>query len=577
MIRIKNIFIGLVILGFLAGCTESLDRFPLNDMTEAAFFKKPADFEKFANYFYTRMPSWSYADNESDITRSTGFNAVSNGTNQVPDNDNFWKDRYSTLRDINYLLDQCEKYEDKESIAKYKAEALFFRAFEHFRLVSRYGGVPVSTKVLDVNSEELFAPRNTRDEVFALIIKDLESAIAVLPTQSNISDSDYGRISKGAAQALLARVCLYEGTWKKFRGEDGNSLLQKALKASDEVIKSNNYTLFSREDLGDDWFSYLFTLDDNVQTNPKSLNEAINKEFILVNKYDFNLRKSPGAIYGNRVSSRLCPTKKLADMFLCADGLPVSKSNLFEGYGQLDSEFKNRDIRMSHLFQIPKKQYWGAGEQWGRDWSKPESELGDPTTSGGWIYFGQADFGSRTSTGYNHHKFCPYSTKSGFGIDFPIIRLPEVLLTYAEAAYELNGTITDAQLDYSINKLRDRVNLPHLTVAFANANGLNMREEIRRERTVELYMEDFRSNDLKRWYMAHLELNKPMRGIKYTGTEWETFQHTKNITIPTDSEGFLVLEDESTRKFNKDKNYLFPIPANQLVANPNLKQNPGWN
>ena len=162
------------------------------------------------------------------------------------------------------------------------------------------------------------------------------------------------------------------------------------------------------------------------------------------------------------------------------------------------------------------------------------------------------------------------------GYDYPVIRYAEVLLNYAEAVYERDGRISDADLDISLNPVRRRANpnMPKLSNAFVSTNGLSMEEEIRRERTVELYLEGFRVDDLKRWNTAVQTMNLPLLGVKYTGTEfqsnWGSANHPNQLK---DSEGCLIMDDN--RQWTS-KNLLYPIPSDQLQLNPNLGQNPGW-
>ena len=149
----------------------------------------------------------------------------------------------------------------------------------------------------------------------------------------------------------------------------------------------------------------------------------------------------------------------------------------------------------------------------------------------------------------------------------------EVLLNYAEATYELSGSISDADLDMSLNLVRLRVNpdMPKLSNSLINNNGLSMREEIRRERTVELYNEGFRIDDLKRWKTAEVEMPKDILGIQWTGefqTEWPNA-----ASYQKDKDGCLIIE---TGRTWSSKNYLYPLPSDQLQLNPNLGQNPGW-
>ncbi|MFS4454945.1 RagB/SusD family nutrient uptake outer membrane protein [Maribacter sp. 2304DJ31-5] len=557
----------------VSSCSTDIDREPLDRLSEAAFFRNAEEFKLFANQFYFELETFNRNDIQSDIIRGNGPDAVSNGTNIVPIEDPVWDDSYSTIFSTNFLLQKFDELEEnREESAVYAAEAKFFRAYTYFRLLQRFGGVPLITQTLDTDSPELQAPRNTRQEVFAQIETDLLEAITDLPVQGDISDADLGRISRGAAQAFLARAYLFEGTWRKYKGGDGSALISNAVDQADAVINSGEYVLF-QDDFGwgeDEFLHYFFTLDSSVQQNPDNIGESANNEFILAQKYDAALRRS---VYVGRewLAGRTTPTKIFADMHLCRDGLPIDQSPLFQGYDLMTSEFENRDLRMRNHFQIPKQQYWQPSPAWGRDWSDPDNP------GRGFVFYGQTgDLGSRTSTGYSNIKYVAYGIPLDIGIDYSVIRYAEVLLTYAEAVFERDGSISDGDLDRSLNLVRMRAGLPALTNAFVGANNLDMLTEIRRERTVELAWEGFRLDDLRRWHTAHIELRKAVRGVKYEGTEYETDPNTAGLVLSFDPDGFIVLEAESTRLFDENKNYLFPIPSGQIIANPNLQQNPNW-
>ncbi|MCC8425006.1 RagB/SusD family nutrient uptake outer membrane protein [Mucilaginibacter sp. UR6-11] len=194
------------------------------------------------------------------------------------------------------------------------------------------------------------------------------------------------------------------------------------------------------------------------------------------------------------------------------------------------------------------------------------------------------------NTGYILYKYMsedPLANNSGrqgdnslFDYDRHLIRYAEVLLNYAEALYEKNGAVSDNDLDLSINKLRDRVGMPHLTNAFVTANNLNLQTEIRRERTVELALEGFRYDDLRRWKTAETELPQDIKGIKITGTDWATRTpyNDPSYAAKVDANGFLIAE--RSRKFDPAKDYLQPLPTKEVAfyqANGHkLEQNPGW-
>jgi hypothetical protein len=229
------------------------------------------------------------------------------------------------------------------------------------------------------------------------------------------------------------------------------------------------------------------------------------------------------------------------------------------------SEYQNRDPRFRQSFLYPFQRYWlGTQPAYFRNWANP--------TAGGLTY--DIAFGILTQTGYSTQKM-QQELGGPFGNDFPVFRLAEMYLIYAEAVFEKAGSISDADLDKSINKLRFRVGMPNLTNAFVSANGLDMRNEIRRERTIELFVEGFRYDDLRRWKTAEVEMSQPIRGIKWKGTEFETRAPWKDLIFTLDANGFIVLEAGSKRQF-LPKHYLQPLPLRQIVLNPQLTQNPGW-
>ncbi len=179
----------------------------------------------------------------------------------------------------------------------------------------------------------------------------------------------------------------------------------------------------------------------------------------------------------------------------------------------------------------------------------------------------------KIGTCYNNQKWCTErfvaDTKEGY--DYPIIRYAEVLLNYAEAVYERDNKIDNTDLDISLNLVRCRVNkdMPKLSNELVSTNGLSMQTEIRRERTVELFNEGFRIDDLKRWKIAEIEMPQDILGIKKTGTDYAK----ENLSYSTDLNGCIIVE--TGRKW-EEKNYLYPLPADQLQLNPNLGQNFGW-
>ncbi len=559
----------LVLLTTLVSCEKTLNLEPLDKYSETTFFKTAEQFKLFANQFYTNLPNFTTQntrDTYSDILIPWAPSEVSNGSYSPTPNSALWSNSYSAIRNATYLMAKAEAAPDniQASIKVYRGEAAFFRAMAYFNLLKDFGGVPIIDKVLDLDDADLlYGARDTRENVVSYILNDIGAAIDDLPLEAAIPGGDKGRVSKGAALALKARIALFEGTWRKFRNQDGNALLDAAIEASGQVVDGNYYQLFDRRDvLGDNSYRYFFILD-NQRANAANLTKSAQNEYIFVNRYDPTIRPTAGG-----TNAHLSPSAslKFANLFLCTDGLPIELSPLFQGRQTPEQEYENRDLRMTTVLQRPFTQFWAqTPAEYRRNWAAPNA--------GGNIF--DINFGNTTRTGYYPVKFRT-EVAPPTGIDFPVIRYAEVLLTRAEAVYERHGSISDDELDKTINKLRDRTNVARLTNGLIAANpGMDMRTEIRRERTVELFLEGFRFDDLRRWKTAETEMPQAIKGVLRTGTAFETDPRWAGIEFPLDENGYIIVEGTSNRRF-ESRHYLMPLPTRQILINSQLAQNEGW-
>jgi starch-binding outer membrane protein, SusD/RagB family len=549
MIRFKNICICFLLVAISAGCKKNLDLKPLDQISDASFWKTSNDFRLFANDFYNGLQgAHNYTENNSDIAFGGGPNSVSNGSYLPQANSSLWDNSYKYIRATNYLLQKSQESELGTAIDRWVGEALFFRAYNYWNLVKSFGGVPKIDKVLDVTSPELYTAKSSQAEIIDFILADLDNAISKLPLQSQLTGDEIGRVTQGAALALKARASLYQGTWAKYH-QDGDPVkyLNAAIDASEKMISSGEYALYT--DKGADSYKYLFILQGDDS-----------KEVILAKRY-----------YANRATHNwtrelwfnyMVPTKSLADLYLAKDGLPISKSTFFKGYGTLTSEFQDRDPRMSMTFVVPGSTIFFEGG------------LMQPTYPG---FSGS----NATHTGYMIRKFLDETldaTQFRGEYDFKEFRYAEMLLILSEALYEKNGSISDADLDRTINVIRDRVNMPALTNVLVTANGLDMLTEIRRERTIELAFEGFRRDDLRRWKIAETIMPQSIRGVKFVGTEYQARYPDLQVgtDIKVDANGFIIAEPASAREF-LPKHYLDPIPLQQIqLSQGTLNQNTGW-
>lgn len=569
-------------LSLVASCLlmiSCLDLDPKAQMGDNLVWNKADNFQLFANQFYSWSRDFSlsadknygngvydgpHSDYRSDLVAAASVNTYSQGTNVIPSEDANYTALYKQIYYTNLLLNHAESFEDKAAIAIPVAEAKFFRAYCYFELVQIWGDAILLTEPLDLDSEKLYAKQNDRGEVVDQIIIDLKEAAESLP-----ETADMGRLTKYAAYAMLSRVALYEGTWQKFHtnGADTNEntersseLLTIAKDAAYNVIKDNKYELFYNEVLGNQSYRYMFILEDAAQCNPANLNKSSNKEYIFVHRHrdgDKNID-----ITHAMLANACYITRKMANMYLCSNGLPIEKAgDTFKGYSGAATEFINRDNRMNNTLIQHEQLYWNNDGKWRTTWTDEDEK-------------NALKMNVRSNSGYQNYKWCVERQVPDWyeSIDYPVIRYAEVLLNYTEAIYELSGNIANDELVY-LNKVRKRINptMPDLTNEFVAKNGLSMREEIRRERTVELFLEGFRIDDLKRWATAPAEMVQPQLGIQFTGTWFES--NWNNQSRKLNEDGCIILYDD---RVWDNKLYLYPLPSDQLQLNPQLKQNPGW-
>ena len=640
----KIVIILVIILAFTSCFDSFLDLAPLDKQNEDIFFKTKAHFEEAANKLHPDVFAFR-ANNETfvlqhdygtDLLSSLDEPTVS-GTNSAPTADLYWRLTYEWLRPVNIIIAKGNEYSgNKDEIAGPVGQAYFFRAWHHFFLLRRFGGVPISNVVADVSSEVVIGPRASRYHVIKQILDDLDMAIEKLANTTKASTGNDGRVTIEAAMALKARVCLYEATWEKYVGDktDGDGvvsgagsakpngypsvtdMLNMAKSLSKEIIESQTFQLWTGvEDVrhiasvrnpemyDNTSYYYLFNLE-GATSNPAGLTKASNNEAIFRTVYDAANRRSGQNVSHSRPGTM---SRKLADMYLCTDGLPVHLSPLFGGYIDINKELENRDHRFTACFTGALTYRWGFGKDGnGAQYNVDIQTL--PVAS--YLEIPNLRNGGPGMSGRKwRSELTTVVTDGDEAMDYMHIRFAEMYLIYAEATCELgNGDISDEDLDFSINHLRARGGVAPLNaalIAYANSLGgqLDMMGEIRRERALELYGEGHRVHDLCRWGIAEAELaGQPRCGayLEYEGNDTylktminpidnnpvyepssyagkilaSGFEYTYKGLTPVKA-GAIIVEQAANRIFAL-KNYLQPIPTDQIKLNPELKQNPGW-
>lgn len=551
----KKIFILLILfLPFIISC--ELDRMPETKIADVEFWKTEQDIRGACNCFYNQLGGFSH-DTRSDELVKTSTDNVSNGNRTVPATDSInWRDPYRRIYVANNIIKKAPQANVSEAtLNRWLAEAHFFRAYNYFELVKKYGGVPIILDYFDDTvSPEITKGRNTREEVITLCYQDLEFAAQWLPKRTELPSADWGRAIRSSALALTARIGLYMGTLTKYHNLEGNANdhLKKSIDAIELVMKEGH-------ELYPD-FQKLFYFEGEGPGN---------KENIFVKVYGPN--GAPSTYHGNSrgMENSVSVTRQMVDLFLYSDGLPYGISpstpvveNSFE------SVLENRDPRLKMtIFSLNEvNAFVGKGPY-------------QPFTN-------QHGNGYSLKKGFIQSE---WSTNSRESVDKMLIRYAEVLITYAEALYEYNGSITDAHLELTVNALRNRVGFTKkLTNQFVTENNLDMLEEIRRERTVEFIDENFRYDDIIRWKIAEKVLPQNIVGAKFVDSETNKKRSDLAARL-TDADGKLngkfiypesdmyVIELEQTRSFDPKKDYLYPIPLNEIaLSRGNITQNPGW-
>ena len=571
-----NFIIGSLIL--LTSC--DLNNLPLDSISPNTFFNTENDLKLYTNSFYNMLPSAEGVYNERiDNIISTDLSDELRGTRIVPTSGGGWS--WTDLRNINYFLVNSHKCPDVEAVAKYNGVARFFRAYFYFEKVKRFGDVPWYSTPIESNDEELLTKsRDSRTLILDSILTDINYAIAHLGTSPKINE-----VTKWTALALKSRICLFEGTFRKYHTEfnlpNAHAFLDEAIAASEELLKAGSYKIHT-----DNTGTAYQNLFSSMDANPT--------EIILARNFDDALQVYHNLNYYTMTASYGRPglEKKLVNSYLMKDGKRFTD---IEGYETMSfyEETQNRDPRLSQTIRTP-----------------GYKRIGETTPL-------VQEFGA-TVTGYQLIKFVTerkWDTYAKSANDMPIFRFAEVLLNFAEAKAE-RGNLTQADLDKSIKLIRDRVGMPNIDLHQANANPDKYQEEIypgvtgenkgvileiRRERRIELVMENFRWDDIMRWKEGQT-LTKQFKGMYFPGVgqfdldndgaidiiiyEGDNKPDVKNVQLLKlngdiilengNKGGNLLINSHINKKFDENKDYLYPIPISERLLNPNLTQNSGW-
>ena len=592
----KNIILYsfIALLSGTAGCSDMLDQYPLDAISPETYYNNADELRSATNQFYGMFPGAASGYTESaDVVCTFNLPAEVQGIRTVPTSGGGWNWEY--LRAVNFYLSHSVRCDDVDAREHFDGIARFFRAYFYFEKVKRFGEVPWFDRELSSTDPELFRPRDSRDFIMDKILDDLTHAI------NNISDKkDLYNVTHWTALALKSRICLFEGTYRKYHGIPGyEKFLDECATASKLFIDNAPYAIYKT---GAQPYRDLFS----------SMN-AIEEEVILARDYDRaqNVMHEANANTLSPTYGRPGMNKKIVNSYLMTNGDRFTDQPGYETMQYYD-EMQNRDPRLTQTVV-------GPGYM----------RINSTTVS-------SPNFGAST-TGYQITKWVTDASGDGYlgsSNDYILFRAAEVYLNYAEAKAEL-GTLTQDDLKISIKKIRDRVGMPNIDMDAANANpdpylcalesgyqnvtGPNKGVilEIRRERTIELLLEGFRYYDIIRWKEGKI-FEQPYKGMYFPGltkgsgeNRYDVFDmndgtvgdkekvdiciytgkkpSVKNIRkfyklgdefVLTDGDkGNIICHDieKEPRQWREDRDYLYPIPTQErLLSNGTLSQNPNW-
>ncbi len=604
----QNIWLFLIFALFVS-CEDLLEQIPQDTTSKSAVFSTEKGLELYSYSFYNMLPSannihtcdamsdygarrnvtdflrvGAYDENSTCNTSASGYDLVALGAD--------WNWGWGSLRNLNYFIENCtDPNVPLETRQHYIGLAKFFRAYFYFEKVKRFGDVPWISKPLDVEDPELYAGRDPRTLVMDSVLADINYATQHIETTS---DGSRSLITKYVAYAFKARICLFEGTFRKYHtnlGLEGTAAawLSQAESAAKTVMDESGFKIYTG---GGTDMSYreLFISPAPV---PDEIMHAVIMDEALAETHAANWYYT-SATTGVRFSF----IRTFINTYLNIDGTPFTDDPNYLTM-EFQDEVKGRDKRLQQTIR-----------------------LGDYTRiSGGVELLTPPAFGY-TYTGYMPIKWSlddlNIDTRDLNFNSVSTFRYGEVLLNYAEAKAEL-GTLTDADWAITVGALRDRAGItggldakptvidPYLqSNYFPNINDAAILE-IRRERGIELCMEGFRFYDIVRWKKGDLmemewngmyvpaldvplDLNEDgvddvafykvmpdpaIPGVVYIDVS-ETIGGIPNgQRLSNDTYGEITWLNNVPRIW-EDKHYYYPIPEEHRLMNPNLEQNPGW-
>lgn len=599
----------ILIAAFLFGCQDQLEQIPQDTASKDAVFGSEKGLELYSVSFYDFLPSannihmcdamsdyaarrdapvflraGAYDANTTDITNASGYSLVALGAD--------WNWEWEHLRNFNYFIDNNIDPNVPELVRNhYTGLARFFRAYFYFEKVKRYGDVPWIETALDVEDPDLYKGRDSRTMVMDNVLADIDYAIQNIRTTS---DGTRSLVTRWVAYAFKARVCLFEGTFRKYHtslglGSTASDWLTQAEIASKAIIDGGGFSIYTGVGT-DKSYRRLFTS-----------NSPVSDEIIMSSIMDEALAKTHAANWfytSTTTGVRFSFIRTFINTYLNIDGTPFTNTPNYQTM-EFQDEVKGRDKRLEQTIRMG-------------DYSRPSGGTLLPTPP-------NMDY---SYTGYQPIKWSlddtNVDTRDLNTNSVSMFRYGEVLLNYAEAKAEL-GSFTDADWAATVGELRARAGItggltakPTVVDPYFQSNyfpGLSdpVLLEIRRERAIELCFEGLRFYDIIRWAKGDLlemewngiyvpaldtplDLNEDgapdvvyfkvepasrISGVIYIDVSDMVGGIANAYKLKNDTFGEITWLNTVPREW-EEKKYFYPIPEDDRLTNPELGQNPGW-
>ncbi len=538
--------INLIILFSVAVVScKKLDLSPTDRYTENNFWQVNGNVSNALNTVYSRInTSQRYFYNEAlsdnafaQLEANVGTpTAISGGSNASFSADLLrvlqdWTFYYQGIYSANLFLENADKNTTLGTalIERMKAEARFIRAYQYFRLINWFGDVPLVTKVMTPEEANVIS-RTPKAEVLKFILDELDAAAIALPKKEDYGGNDKGRVTKGAAKALKARVLLYQGD----RMAEVAAICEDLM---NDQATNGAYALYPD-------YSALFS-DPTKEYNSEVMFDL---GYVAgVRTYDELSRLIPISA-GGAGENYLAPTQELVNSYPMLNGKGISETG--SGYDE-NNPYINRDPRLAATIVYDQYVWTNPNGSTQVIYIKPGT---DPNPSKPNEY----GSGLHTPTGYYWRKYYdPTAVSNQYNVNLILIRWADVLLMYAEAKNAM-GQMDATIWDKTIKPIRARAGFTD-PGALNFPAAANMTDLIRNERRIEFALESLRIDDIRRWRIAETVMNGWIHGPKWDPTSPDN--------------GYIRV---TQRRFDPAKQYLWPVPASEIQKDPNLTQNPNW-